>query len=184
MIRSLMRDRRILAAGAAAIVVVAAAAVVATRGAPGAIVPLSTAPIHAPITSPLPEVPSPTAPASVGALPLGASEVATTSAPVRSAPPPPTPTPTPDPLVWRFEGRVVDEGGDPLKDVCISIGPRGCQRFSPHTDDRGVYFVDLPQNATVVYDLYFQKDGYLTVWYEVQPNAPTVFNVILRKPRS
>jgi hypothetical protein len=78
----------------------------------------------------------------------------------------------------------VDESGATLTDVCVVIGPRGCQRFSPHTDDRGVYFFDVPQNPTVVYDLYFQKDGYVTVWYRTQPTAPTVFNVVLHRTTS
>lgn len=142
-----------------------------------------TSPVVAPISgSPLPDGPqlSP----STGALPQGAGEVATTSAPVPTAPPPSKPTPTPDPAIWRFEGRVVDPDGKPLRDVCVVIGPHGCQRGSPRTDERGVYFIDLPQVPTVVYDLYFVSDGYTVVWHRVQPAEPTVFNVVLRKPQS
>jgi hypothetical protein len=128
----------------------------------------------------MPEVPSPSA--TAGTLPQGAGEVAMTSAPVPSAPPPARPTPTPDPAVWRFEGRVVDADGRPLRDVCVVIGPRGCQRGSLRTDDRGMYFIDMPQVPTVTYDLYFVKDGYLVVWHQAQPTEPTVFNVVLRKP--
>jgi hypothetical protein len=143
----------------------------------------NTSPVLAPISgSALPEVPSPSGP--VGALPQGAEEVAMTSAPVATAAPPPTPTPTPDPAVWRFEGRVVDPDGKPLPGVCVVIGPHGCQRGSPRTDDRGVYFIDLPQVTTVTYDLYFVREGYLTVWHQLQPKEPTIFNVILRRPRS
>ncbi len=79
---------------------------------------------------------------------------------------------------------MVDEHGDPLSGVCVVIGPRGCQQFSPHTDDRGVYSFDVPQNPNVVYDLYFQMDGFVTVWNRVQPTAPTVFNVILHRTTS
>ena len=132
--------------------------------------------------SPIPEVPSPSGP--VGALPHGAGEAAMTSAPVPTAPPPATPTPTPDPAIWRFEGRVVDPDGKPLRDVCVVIGPHGCQRGSPRTDERGVYFIDLPQVPTVIYDLYFVREGYIAVWHQLQPKEPTVFNVVLRKPRS
>lgn len=151
------------------------------------LVPTDTGPINAPIGSALPDAPSPTVPPTNTALPLpqGAGAAAFTSAPSVSPPPPPrTATPTPDPAVWRFEGRVVDESGATLTNVCVVIGPRGCQQFSPHTDDRGVYFFDVPQNPTVVYDLYFQKDGFVTVWYRSQPTAPTVFNVILHRATS
>ncbi len=151
---------------------------------PGVVTPSpSTSPVILPIVgTPIPEVASPGA--SVGALPQGADEAATTSAPVASPSAPATPTPTPDPSVWRFEGRVVDADGNGIRDVCVVIGPHGCQRGSIRTDERGVYFIDMPQVPTVVYDLYFVKDGYLSVWYRVQPTEPTVFNVILHKPQS
>jgi hypothetical protein len=76
---------------------------------------------------------------------------------------------------------VVDADGNGLADVCVVIGPRGCQRFSPHTDGHGVYFFDVPQVPTVQYDLYFMKDGYTMVWYRAQPSEPTIFNVVLQK---
>lgn len=143
----------------------------------------TTSPVLAPISgSPLPDSPQPSP--SMGALPQGAGEVAVTSAPVPSAPPPGKATPTPDPAVWRFEGRVVDPDGKPLRDVCVVIGPHGCQRGSPRTDERGVYFIDLPQVPTVIYDFYFVSDGYTVVWHRMQPAEPTVFNVVLRKPQS
>jgi hypothetical protein len=99
---------------------------------------------------------------------------------VATPPPPSTPTPTPDPAIWRFEGRVVDDNGTPLKDTCVVIGPHGCRQFSPHTDERGVYYFDVPQIPTVEYDLYFMKPGYVIVWSHIQPSGPTTFNVILR----
>jgi hypothetical protein len=136
----------------------------------GGVVTPTAPPVVPPIASELP---------AVSAAP--SAELAATSAPVPSAPPAATPTPTPDPAVWRFEGRVVDADGNGLRGVCVVIGPRGCQRGSVRTDDRGVYFIDLPQVSTVVYDLYFVKDGYAEVWHQVRPSAPTVFNVVLRK---
>ena len=187
------RNTRLVAAIAAVVAAAFVAIYIASGAAPdprsAAPIPetASPGPIFAPIASALPEVPSPTVPPTNTALPLpqGAGIAAFTSAPGVSAPPPPrTATPTPDPAVWRFEGRVVDDSGAALTDVCVVIGPRGCQRFSPHTDDRGVYFIDVPQNPTVVYDLYFERDGYLTVWYRAQPGAPTVFNVILHRTTS
>lgn len=133
----------------------------------------SPSPVPLPIAgTPLPDV-------SPGVLPSDVRELAATSAPVPSAPPPSTPTPTPDPAVWRFEGRVVDADGKALRGVCVAIGPHGCQRGSPRTDERGVYFFDVPQIPTVLYDLYFVKPGYAVVWYPVKPDAPTVFNVVL-----
>jgi hypothetical protein len=76
---------------------------------------------------------------------------------------------------------VVDADGNGLAGVCVVIGPRGCQQFSPHTDQRGIYFIDMPQVPTVVYDLYFVKDGFTMVWYRAQPTAPTIFNVVLQR---
>src|SRR5262245_12295310 len=133
--------RRALVAGslvAGAFALVIAIAIVVSPGAPGPSGPApSTGPIVAPIGSALPDVPSPTVPPTNTALPLpqGAGAVAVTSAPVSPPPAPRSATPTPDPAVWRFEGRVVDESGASLDDVCVVIGPRGCQRVSPHTDE-------------------------------------------------
>jgi hypothetical protein len=176
------RNTWIVAAGATGVLVVAFAALAFSSGLVprgGTVVGLS---------------PSPTlvlAPSTGGAAPIsipeGASpspgETVRESAPVPTPPAPSTPTPTPDPAIWRFEGRVVDELDQPLKDVCVVIGPRGCRQVSPHTDDRGVYYFDVPQVPTVEYDLYFMKPGYVVVWAHVQPVAPTTFNVVLRKQR-
>lgn len=120
-----------------------------------------------------PATPSPTLPPDV-------DRAAETSAPV-SPPPPATPWPTPDPAIWRYEGAIVDEKGAPLKGVCIAIGPRGCVRGSIRTDDNGRYYVDMPQNATIVYEFTFMLDGYEVVWHRAQPSGPTVFNVILHR---
>lgn len=126
--------------------------------------------------SPLPEQ-TPVAPA---ATPEGVNRVAATSAPI-SPPPQTSATPTPDPLVWRFEGAVVDAEGKPLQNVCVIIGPHGCQRGSIRTDGSGRYYIDMPQNPTVVYDFFFAIDGHEVVWHRAQPSGPTVFNVILRR---
>jgi hypothetical protein len=93
-----------------------------------------------------------------------------------------TPIPTPDPAMWRLEGTVVDEAGKPLEAVCVVVGPHGCQRFSPHTDESGHYYVDVAHGSlTTTFDLYFEMPGRKTVWWQVTPNGPTVFNVVLRK---
>lgn len=83
--------------------------------------------------------------------------------------------------MWRFEGAVVDERGTPIEGACVAIGPKGCQRFSPHTDSRGWYYIEVPQIPSVVYDLTFVMDGYEPVFHRARPSGPTTFNVILAK---
>ena len=95
---------------------------------------------------------------------------------------PATPTPSPDPAVWRVEGVIVEEGTRlPIRDVCVVIGPHGCQRGSVRTDSRGVFYIDVPQNPAVFYDLYFVRDGYWTVWFRIKPEGPSVYNLALTK---
>jgi hypothetical protein len=111
-------------------------------------------------------------------------EPAVTSEPVATPTPRPeaTPTPTPDPALWRIQGYVVDEDGKPLEAVCVVVGPHGCQRYSPHTDENGHYFLDVAHGeVTTSFDFYFEMPGYKTVWWNVAPNGPTEFNVVLRK---
>jgi len=92
---------------------------------------------------------------------------------------PATPTPALGPgTAYRLEGVIVDELGAPLTDVCIAIGPNGCQEHSPRTDTRGVYFIDFPQ-AQVSYDLHFTKDGYKEVVKRLQPTRDQVLNLVL-----
>jgi hypothetical protein len=92
------------------------------------------------------------------------------------------PTPSPDPALWRIEGTVVDEDGKPLESVCVVVGPHGCQRFSPHTDENGHYFLDVAHSEIkTMFDFYFELPGHATVWWQVTPNGPTEFNVVLRK---
>jgi len=95
---------------------------------------------------------------------------------------PATPTPSPDPAVWRVEGVILEDATKlPIKEVCIVIGPHGCQRGSIRTDSRGVFYIDVPQNPTVFYDLYFVKDGFWTVWFRIKPEGPSVYNLALTK---
>jgi len=112
------------------------------------------------------------------------SEPTVQSAEIKTPSPKPaaTPRPTVDPAMWRIEGTVVDEAGNPLEAVCVVVGPHGCQRFSPHTDETGHYFVDVAHsNITTSFDFYFEMPGYKTVWWNTAPNGSTVFNVVLRK---
>jgi hypothetical protein len=100
-----------------------------------------------------------------------------------SPPPQATPTATPQPGLWRVEGYVVDESGNPLKDVCVVVGPHGCQKFSPHTDDRGHYFLDVAatKEVTTAFDFYFEMPGRETVWWHFVPGGPIEFNVVLKR---
>ena len=99
--------------------------------------------------------------------------------PILPTPSPATPTPGRNPgTLYRIEGVVVDEVGAPVPDVCIAIGPNGCQPHSPRTDDRGVYYVDFP-DAQVSYDLHFTKDGYKDYATRLQPTQNQVLNIVL-----
>lgn len=130
--------------------------------------------------SPLPEasvVPAlaPPAEAPISAVIASPVAAARTRAPA-------TPTPSPDPAVWRVEGVILEDATKlPIKEVCIVIGPHGCQRGSVRTDSRGVFYIDVPQNPTVFYDLYFVKDGFWTVWFRIKPEGPSVYNLALTK---
>jgi hypothetical protein len=111
------------------------------------------------------------------------SEATVESAQIETPSPKPaaTPIPTPDPALWRIEGTVVDEAGKPLEAVCVVVGPHGCQPYSPHTDENGHYYLDVAHgDITTKFDFYFEMPGHKTVWWEVTPNGPTVFNVVLR----
>lgn len=136
-------------------------------------------------TQPGAETPPPTPRTTPPGTPAPApSEATIESVPVETPTPKPaaTPSPTPDPAVWRIEGTVVDEAGKPLEAVCVVVGPHGCQRFSPHTDESGHYFVDVAHSdITTKFDFYFEMPGHKTVWWQVTPNGPTEFNVVLRK---
>ena len=77
---------------------------------------------------------------------------------------------------------MVDESGNALKNVCVVVGPHGCQRFSPHTDDQGHYFLDVAANTDVktAFDFYFEMPGRETVWWHFVPGGPIEFNVVLK----
>jgi hypothetical protein len=117
------------------------------------------------------------------------SEAVDTGASASVSPPSPpakaTPRPTPQPGLWRIEGYVVDESGNPLKNVCVVVGPHGCQRFSPHTDAQGYYFLDIAAGADIktAFDFYFEMPGHETVWWHFVPGAPLEFNVVLKSTR-
>ena len=79
---------------------------------------------------------------------------------------------------------MVDENGNPLSNVCVVVGPRGCHQFSQRTDDRGHYFLDVAEpigGVHTTFDFYFEMPGRQTVWWQVTPGGPGEFNVVLRK---
>ncbi|HEV2250643.1 MAG TPA: carboxypeptidase-like regulatory domain-containing protein [Candidatus Limnocylindria bacterium] len=99
--------------------------------------------------------------------------------PIAATQPPATPTPGLGPgTAYRIEGVVVDELGAPIPDVCIAIGPNGCQEHSPRTDARGVYFLDFPA-AAVDYDLHFTKAGYKEFTQRLRPTQNQILNLVL-----
>ena len=114
------------------------------------------------------------------------SEAVDTAASASVSPPSPaaaaTATPSPQPGLWRVEGYVVDESGNPLRSVCVVVGPHGCQKFSPHTDDQGHYFLDVAAATDVKtsFDFYFEMPGRETVWWHFTPDGPIEFNVVLK----
>jgi len=102
-----------------------------------------------------------------------------------SPPPAPRSSPTPEPGLWRLEGYIVDETGKPIENVCVVIGPVPCAQYSPHTDERGHYFVDIAaagtQTVLLAYDFYFEIPGRQTVWLRMTPTGATTFNAVLKR---
>lgn len=97
---------------------------------------------------------------------------------IDKAVPAPTPTPAPEAGLWRIDGYVVDDTGTPLAGVCVVIGPHGCQKWSPHTNDRGYWFIDIAEGHAT-FDFYFEMPGKKSVWWHTTPEGPTEFNVRL-----
>lgn len=93
---------------------------------------------------------------------------------------PATPTPGRPAGYFRVEGVVVDEMGIPIENACIEIGPVGCREHSPHTDSRGVYYMDFPK-ADVQYDLHFTAEGYTEQVKRIKPTADLVLNIVLAR---
>jgi hypothetical protein len=102
-----------------------------------------------------------------------------------SPPPAPRSSPTPEPGLWRLEGYIVDEQGKPIENVCVVIGPVACAQYSPHTDERGHYFVDIAaagsQTVLLAYDFYFEIPGRQTVWLRMTPTGSSTFNAVLKR---
>ena len=102
-----------------------------------------------------------------------------------SPPAAPRSSPTPEPGLWRLEGYIVDESGAPIENVCVVIGPVACQQYSPKTDERGHYFLDIGAVGTQVkplsFDFYFEIPGRQTLWLRLNPTGATTFNAVLKR---
>jgi len=168
--------------GAAVVVVVIIVAIVAIAASPKTTTPVAAA---------TPTVEPSATPARVRSTPVGtaAPRPATfvgiaASIPV-SPPPAPRSSPTPEPGLWRLEGYIVDEAGKPIENVCVVIGPVPCAQYSPHTDERGHYFVDIAaagsQTVLLAYDFYFEIPGRQTVWLRMTPTGSSTFNAVLKR---
>ena len=79
----------------------------------------------------------------------------------------PRPTRTPIPALaegmTRFKGTVTDAStGKPLEDVCVIIGPPvDCQENFVHSDEKGLWLVDLPVGGGgLSWTFSFSKTGY------------------------
>jgi hypothetical protein len=137
-----------------------------------------------PSAAPTATEPSPTPEGTPAPKPSVAVDTAASASVTPPSPPPSaTPTPSPEPGLWRVEGYVVDESGNPLKNVCVVVGPHGCQKYSPHTDDQGHYFLDVAasKDITTAFDFYFEMPGRETVWWHFTPGGPIEFNVVLKR---
>jgi len=169
------------------------AAVVAAVLVVGGVLAITSAPKVAttPTATTSPTVEPSATPARVRSTPTGtaAPRPATfvgiaASVPV-SPPPAPRSSPTPEPGLWRLEGYIVDEQGKPIENVCVVIGPVPCAQYSPHTDERGHYFVDIAaagsQTVLLAYDFYFEIPGRQTVWLRMTPTGSSTFNAVLKR---
>jgi hypothetical protein len=144
-----------------------------------------------PVAAATPGVESSATPPRVRSTPVGTAAprpatFVTIAASVPVSPPPaPRSSPTPEPGLWRLEGYIVDEQGKPIENVCVVIGPVPCAQYSPHTDERGHYFVDIAaagsQTVLLAYDFYFEIPGRQTVWLRMTPTGSTTFNALLKR---
>ena len=153
------------------------------------LVNVAVVPTASPVVSVTPSVeptatePPPTPEGTPAPKPSVAVDTAASASVTPPSPPPAaTATPSPEPGLWRVEGYVVDESGNPLRNVCVVVGPHGCQKYSPHTDDQGHYFLDVAasKDVTTAFDFYFEMPGHQTVWWHFTPGGPIEFNVALK----
>lgn len=101
------------------------------------------------------------------------------SFPLSTLPAPPEPTAAPDPAVWRIQLQVVTVTGAPIEQACVAIGRRGCLRFSPRTDARGVAVIDLPQVREIEYELFVFAEGGKVGRFVLRPSGPAMIGVVV-----
>jgi len=152
---------------------------------------LSPKAVPTPVATPSPTVEPPATPARVRSTPVGTAAprpgifVGLDKSIQVSPPPAPRSSPTPEPGLWRLEGYIVDESGKPLENVCVVIGPVPCSQYSPKTDERGHYFVDIAaagsNTVLLAYDFYFEIPGRETVWLRMTPTGSSTFNAALKR---
>jgi len=188
-LRSLTRpERRVYLAAAGGGLVLLGAVAFAILGRGPASLPeptASAAAVSTPTSEPTPFRPRATPPGTPAPRP-STFVLISSSIPVNKVPPAPKPTATPEAGLWRLEGYVVDESGDPIENVCVVIGPVGCQTYTTKTDERGHWFLDIASGpitplTQVNFDFYFEIPGRETVWLRMTPQSSTVFNLVLRK---
>ena len=167
-------------------------AVIATVLVVGGVVAMTSSPKSVPVSASAPPTVEPSAtPPRVRSTPVGTpaprpSTFVGIAASIPVSPPPaPRSSPTPEPGLWRLEGYIVDEAGKPIENVCVVIGPVPCAQYSPHTDERGHYFVDIAaagsQTVLLAYDFYFEIPGRQTVWLRMTPTGSSTFNAVLKR---
>ena len=167
-------------------------AVIATVLVVGGVFAMTSSPKPVPVSASAPPTIEPSAtPPRVRSTPVGTpaprpSTFVGIAASIPVSPPPaPRSSPTPEPGLWRLEGYIVDEAGKPIENVCVVIGPVPCAQYSPHTDERGHYFVDIAaagsQTVLLAYDFYFEIPGRQTVWLRMTPTGSSTFNAVLKR---
>ncbi|TMC41876.1 MAG: hypothetical protein E6J23_12750 [Chloroflexi bacterium] len=149
----------------------------------------SAPPTPVAVASPTPEPPA--TPARVRSTPVGtpaprpATFVHAEDSIHVSPVPAPRSSPTAEPSLWRLEGYMIDESGNPIENVCVVIGPVPCAQYSPHTDERGHWFLDIAaagsQTVPLAYDFYFEYPGRQTIWLRLTPTGSIIFNAVMKR---
>jgi len=143
------------------------------------------------VASPTPTVEPPATPPRVRSTPFGtpaprpATFVRAEDSIHVNPRPAPRSSPTPEPGLWRLEGYMIDESGNPIENVCVVIGPIPCTQYAPHTDERGHWFLDIAAAGSAIvplaYDLYFEIPGRETIWLRLTPTASIIFNAVMKR---
>lgn len=84
----------------------------------------------------------------------------------------------------RFQGTITDSAtSQPLDDVCVIIGPPvDCQENFPHSDERGLWLVDLPVAGGLSWTFNFSKAGYVLTIKKGTSSAPGEQTIDVQMP--